>query len=114
MCDEQANGIGELVPNDGVVFRMCSRTNFLTPSKDAVQPEAFYKDGRNHTDGLSLGLNLQIAARSFPNNRGAIRIRVQDIHDLDRGLEVRFDLQKPGHVLIRNLACMDRDPKERA
>jgi hypothetical protein len=114
MCDEASAGIGDIVPGDRLIFRACTKRNFLTPAKDSVQPEAFYKQGTNQTDGLSLALTPVEAVRRLNKNHGVIRIRVQDIHDLNRGLEVRFDTQEPNHVLIRNLACMDRSPEERA
>jgi hypothetical protein len=114
MCDEESIGIGDLVPGDTVIFRACTKKNFLTSSKDAVQPEAFQKQGTNQKDGLSLALTPVDAVRRLNRNHGVIRIRVQDIHDLGRGLEVRFDTQLPNHVLIRNMACMDRSPEERA
>jgi hypothetical protein len=113
MCDEQSKDVGEIVPDDAVVFRACSRRNFLSPSKDSVQPEAFQKDGRNHKDGLSLAFDPTDAVRYLSKNHGTIKIRVGDIHALNRGLEVRFDLTDPRHVLIRNMPCMDRTLAER-
>jgi hypothetical protein len=115
MCDEEANAIGELVPDDRMVFRGCNRKNFLTPAKDAVQPEAFHKKGKNHKDGLSVALTPIDSVRYLTKgNWGVIRIRVGDIHLLNRGLQVRFDLNDARHALIRNLACMDRGLEERA
>jgi hypothetical protein len=113
MCDATSAGIGELVPDGTIIYRGCSRKNFLTPAKDAVQPEAFQKDGLNHTDGLSLALTRQDSVKGLNKNHGVIAILVGDIHALNRGLEVRFDTTFPNHVLIRNLPCMDR-PDERA
>src|SRR6266853_1715359 len=113
MCDEQSAGIGELVPEDVTVFRGCDRKNYLTPLKDAVNPRAFYKRGTNHKDGLSLALDMVESVRPFKKgNFGAIAIRVGDIHALRFGLEVRFDTMTPGHILIRNLPCIDR-PREK-
>jgi hypothetical protein len=109
MCDEESSGIGDLVPNDTIVFRGCSRKNFLTPAKDAATPEAFQKKGTNHKDGLSLALTLIGSVKPLKKgNFGAISILVGDIHGLNRGLEVRFDLQEDGHVLLRNMPCIDR------
>ncbi len=112
MCDSTAEGIGELVPDDTVLYRGCSRKNFLNPTRDSVQSEAFQKAGLNHTDGLSLALTIQDAVKDLNKNHGAISIRVGDIRALNRGLEVRFDLNAENHVLLRNLPCMDR-PSER-
>jgi hypothetical protein len=109
MCDEESSGIGDLVPDDTIVYRGCSRKNFLTPSKDAVAPQAFQKSGLNHKDGLSLALTMVDSVRPFKKgNFGAVAISVGDIHGLNRGLEVRFDLQTPGHIIVRNMPCMDR------
>jgi len=113
MCDEQSNDIGDLVPDDTIVFRGCSKRNFLTQSKDGVQAEAFQKDGRNHRDGLSLASEIIESVRYFKKNYGAIHIRVGDIHALGRGLEVRYDATDPRHILIRNMPCIDRSPEER-
>ena len=109
MCDAESSGIGDLVPDDTIVYRGCSRKNFLTPTKDAVAPAAFEKRGLNHKDGLSLALNIVDSVRPFKKgNFGAVAISVGDIHGLNRGLEVRFDLQTPGHIIIRNMPCIDR------
>jgi hypothetical protein len=53
------------------------------------------------------------AIRLFPRNHGVISIRVGDVHGLNRGMEVRFDLKDPNHVLIRRMPCMDRSLEER-
>ncbi len=113
MCDEEANDVGDLVPDDQVIYRACSRSNFLTPAKDAVREIAFQKDGRNHKDGLSLATSVAESVKHLSKNYGAIRIRVGDIHGLRRGLEVRFLISDPLHVVIRNLPCMDRSPEEK-
>ena len=108
MCDEESSGIGDLVPDDTIVYRGCGRKNFLIPSKDAAAPEAFQKHS-SHKDGLSLALTMVDSVRHFKRgNFGALSITVGDIHGLNRGLEVRFDLQQPGHIIIRNVPCMDR------
>lgn len=114
MCDEEANDIGGLVAENQVVYRACSRSSFLTPTKDAVQEIAFQKDGKNHKDGLSLSLSAPDSVRHLDKNFGVIRISVGAIHRLNRGLEVHFDLSDPTHVLLRNLPCMDRTLEEKA
>ncbi len=115
MCDEESSGIGDLVPDDTIVYRGCSRKNFLTPTKDAVAPAAFEKRGLNHKDGLSLALNMVDSVRPFKKgNFGAVAISVGDIHGLNRGLEVRFDIQIPGHIIVRNMPCMDRSHEKQA
>ena|SRR5271165_6797839 len=113
MCDEEANGVGDLVPDGQTIYRACTRSSFLSVNKDAVEGIAFQKDGKNHKDGLSLALSVADSVKHFPRNHGAIRICVADIHGLNRGLEVHFDLTDSTHVLIRNLPCMDRDPNEK-
>jgi hypothetical protein len=108
MCDEESSGIGDLVPDDTIVYRGCGRKNFLTPSKDAAAPEAFQKHS-NHKDGLSMALTMVDSVRHFKKgNFGALSITVGDIHGMNRHLEVRFDLQQAGHIIIRNVPCMDR------
>ena len=113
MCDEEANDIGDLVPNDRVIYRACTRSSFLSSNKDAVEGIAFQKDGKNRKDGLSLALSVADSVKKFPKNHGAIRIAVAAIHGLNRGLEVRFDTTDPTHVRIRNLPCMDRSIEEK-
>jgi hypothetical protein len=113
MCDASSDGVGELVPDSATIYRGCSRKNFLTPTRDAAQPEAFQKNGLNHTDGLSLALTVVDSVRGLGKNFGSIAISVRDIRALNRGLEVRYDTTTPNHVLIRNLPCMDRS-NERA
>jgi hypothetical protein len=112
MCDEVAAGVGERVPDDVVLYRACSKPNFLTSAKDAVREIAFQKDGTNHKDGLSLALSVEESVKYLKKNHGVIRITAGEIHRLDRGLEVRFKASEPLHVLIRNLPCMDR-PEEK-
>jgi hypothetical protein len=107
MCDATSDGIGDLVPDDTILYRGCSRKNFLTLAKDAVQPEAFQKR-TSDTDGLSLALTMADSVKGLDKNHGAISIRVRDIRALNRGLEVRFDTLTANHVLIRNLPCMDK------
>jgi hypothetical protein len=113
MCDEQSNGIGDIVPDDRVIYRACSRSSFLTPAKDAVSEVAFQKDGRNHKDGLSLAFTALHSIRDLKKNHGIIRISVGAIHRINRGLEVRFDTTDPSHAIIRNLPCMDRGSEEK-
>jgi hypothetical protein len=113
MCDESAVGVGERVPDDLVLYRACSRSNFLTPTKDAVREIAFQKDGKNHKDGLSLALSVNESVKHLQKNHGVIRITAGEIHQLGRGLEVRRDASDPQHVIVRNLPCMDRTPEEK-
>lgn len=117
MCDEEAVGIGEIVPDDTIIYRACTRSNFLSgndpANKDTIEPIAFQKDGKNHKDGLSLALSAADSVSHFQKNHGAIRITVGAVHGLGRGLEVRFDTTDQTHVIIRNLPCMDREPDEK-
>lgn len=113
MCDQTSTDIGAIVPNDRTIYRACTRSSDLSKDRGAVEPIAFQKNGQNHTDGLSLALSVAACARNFPNNRGIIRISVEAIHNLDRGLEVHFDTTDAEHVVIRNLPCMDREIGEK-
>jgi hypothetical protein len=115
VCDEEPK-IGDLVPDNCIIYRGCSRKNFLNSQRDAVAAVAFQKQGRNHKDGLSLALTAADSVKYLEKgNFGVIRISVQAIHQLNEGLQVRYDATDPKHVLIRNLPCMDRDEeKERA
>jgi hypothetical protein len=113
MCDEESNDIGEMAPNDLIIYRACSKSTFLTPAKDAVGEVAFQKDGRNHKDGLSLAVSVAESVRYLNKNHGVIRITVGDIHQLGHNLEVRFYTSEPLHVVIRNLPCMDRTSEEK-
>ena len=115
MCDEESSGIGDLVPDDTIVYRGCSRKNFITPSRDAAAPAAFEKAGLNQKDGLSLALTATDSVRPLKRgNFGALSLRVADIHGLNRGLEVRYDLQISGHIIIRNMPCIDRPQETQA
>ena len=113
MCDEEANDIGELVPNDTIIYRACTRRIDLSTDKTQVREIAFQKMGRiaKNKDGLSF--RTTPAACNDLNHFGILRIRVGDIHGLNRNLEVRFDATDPSHVLLRNLPCMDREPQEK-
>lgn len=113
MCDAQGVAIGGVVPDATVLFRACSKPNFLNSTKDAVQEIAFQKDGKNHQDGLSLALSVDESVRPLKKNHGVIRITAAEIRGLGRGLEVHFDSSDPHHVIIRNLPCMDRTPEEK-
>jgi hypothetical protein len=113
MCDEESNGIGDIVPDDRIIYRACSRSTFLTTAKDAASEVAFQKEGRNHKDGLSLALTPIDSISGLSKNHGIIRITVGDIHQLNRGLEVHFDTTDASHVIIRNLPCIDRGPEEK-
>src|SRR5260370_8422487 len=110
MCDEEANDIGEVVPDETVIYRACSRSTFLTPSKDAVREIAFQKDGQNHKDGLSLATTAAESVRYLEKNYGVIRITAGAIHHLGRGLEVRFNASNPLHALTLNFPCMEQIP----
>jgi hypothetical protein len=112
MCDQTLENIGELVPDNVVIYRACPRSTYLSRSKDAVEAPAFQKDGRNHTDGLSCTLTADESIRHV-DSHGVVSILVRDIHQLGRELEVRYDTANDGHVLIRNLPCMDREAEER-
>ena len=113
MCDEENNLVGDLIADETVIYRACSKSTFLSKSKDAVQDVAFYKQGQNHKDGLSLALSSGDSVKHLGTNYGVIRIRVGDIHALGLGLEVRADLADLSHVLLRNLPCMDRTDDEK-
>jgi hypothetical protein len=113
MCDEESNDIGQIAPDELVIYRACSRSSFLTPAKDAVSEVAFQKDGQNHRDGLSLAVSVIESIRCLNKNHGIIRITVGDIHRLNRNLEVHFYASDPLHVVIRNLPCMDRTLEEK-
>lgn len=112
MCDEESSGIGELVPDNVIIYRGCSRSNFLTPSRDAATEIAFQKPPKDK-DGLSLALTAADSVNGLNRNYGVIRITVGAIHGLNAGLEVRRDTTDPTHVLIRNLPCMHRDDQEK-
>jgi hypothetical protein len=112
MCDATSDGIGDLVPRERALFRACTRSNFYN-SANEVQPEAFYKDGKNQTDGLSFALT-QEAAIGKKKTYGVIRITAAEIHAAREGMEARLDLHTENHVLVRNMPCMDREPGERA
>jgi hypothetical protein len=113
MCDEESNDIGDIVPDERVIYRACTKSNFLTETKDSVREIAFQKYGMNHKDGLSLAFSPADSVKNVKKNHGVIAISVGAIHQLGRNLEVHFDLSDPTHVLIRNLPCMDRTSEER-
>jgi hypothetical protein len=111
MCDETSDGIGDIVLDNRVLFRACTRSNFYN-SANQVQPEAFYKDGKNQTDGLSLALT-QEAAIGTKKTYGVISITAGEVHAVRVDMKARLDLQTADHVLIRNMPCMDREAHER-
>jgi hypothetical protein len=108
MCDEASDNVGDPVPDETVLYRACSKRNFLNESANAVRETAFQKIGERHKDGLSLAISAADSVRHLKRNFGVIRITAQAIRSIDRGLDVRFDRTDPSHVLLRNLPCMDR------
>jgi hypothetical protein len=112
MCDATSENIGNRVPDDVVIYRACTKSICLSPSKDSIEAPTFQKDGKNHTDGLSCTTTPE-ASIAEVGSHGIARIRVGDIHQMGRGLEVRYDITDPVHVLIRNMPCMDREDAER-
>lgn len=75
---------------------------------------AFQKYGIKDDDGLSFALTAKASVKRLNSNKGVIKISVAEIHNLGRGLEVRFDLKAgfEDHVLIRNMPCMDKPSEE--
>src|SRR5579859_7631255 len=114
MCDSSSEGIGDRVPDDTVIYRACSKRGFLAADKLSVAELAFQKYGLKDDDGLSCALSPKAAVQGLNRNHGVIRIRVAEIHNLGRGLEVCFDRKEgmENHVLIRGMPCMDRANEE--
>ena len=115
MCDEESNNIGDVVPDDVVLYRALDRKNQLSDDKKQIREIAFQKAGKlpKHKDGLSFRTSAE--ACNTRDHYGILEIKVGDIHGLERNLEVRFDANDPSHILLRNLPCIDREEeKERA
>jgi hypothetical protein len=113
MCDEESRDIGELVPNETIIYRACTRRSDLAQSENRVREIAFQKMGRLERNKDGLSFRTAPEGCNDVDHFGILRIRVGDIHELGRHLEVRFDANDPTHVLLRNLPCMDREPEEK-
>jgi len=114
MCDEESHDIGEIVPDDHIVFRACMVKNSLSgENRDFIEPITFQKQGKKHKDGLSVAFSASACAKNCPRNYGIVRTSVGAIRRLNRNLEVRFDTADPDHALIRNLPCIDREAAEK-
>lgn len=113
MCDEESSNIGDLVPDEVVLYRSFDRKNELSPDKTTVKELAFQKNGSlpKNKDGLSFRTTAE--ACNTRDHYGILQIRVGDIHDLRRNLEVRFDATNSSHILLRNLPCMEKEAEKK-
>src|SRR5712671_7247244 len=110
MCDSDPCN-GDVVPDDQIVYRACLRKNFLLPDRTGVSQVAFYKMGNKDSDGLSFAATPRQAVERLNKNEGVIRVLAGAVRALNRNIEFRHDPQIPGHILLRNLPCMDK-PEE--
>lgn len=119
MCDQDFENRGDLVPEETVLFRGCSSSNFLSkPNRDSVRDRAFLKDGARHPDGMSLGFTMIDSVRDLRENHGAVSILVRDIYtaaaSVGIAVEVRYDLSdREHHARIHNMPCKNRAQEER-
>jgi hypothetical protein len=112
MCDEIAENVGDLVSDDTVIYRACIRRIDLSQDKTEVRDIAFQKMGRLERNKDGLSFRSTAAACNEIDHYGILRIRVGDVHNLARGIEVRFDATDSSHILMRNLPCMDKPEEE--
>jgi hypothetical protein len=112
MCDEESRDIGEPAPAEIYIYRACKRRTHLVQSENRVKESAFQKQGRLEANKDGLSFRTTPEACNDIDHYGILRIRVGDIYELNRGLEVRYDANDPTHILLRNLPCMDREAAE--
>ncbi|MFZ0309365.1 MAG: hypothetical protein WAL89_14430 [Candidatus Sulfotelmatobacter sp.] len=104
------NVLGELLARDREVFRACTTRNFLNNPRTEIRDRAYYRKPKD-TDGLSLGVTPYDAVHDL-ENWGVIGAPVDRIQDLPtRGLEVRADIELPGHALIHGLPYKHENEK---
>jgi hypothetical protein len=108
MCDEVADNVGDLVPDETVIYRACLRRTNLSPDKTQVRESAFQKAGKLERNKDGLSFRTTAAACNDLDHYGIFRIKAQDVRAIQRGVELHFDATDPSHVLMRNLPCMDR------
>jgi hypothetical protein len=117
MCDVKHTGIDGIVPGEIVLYRAGSKPTFINLEEEIVNEAAFYKEGKNHTDGLSFGLTPEHAADELKRYNGILSIEAREIRALNLGVEIVYEEPRiPGtpftHALLRNLPCMDRELEE--
>jgi hypothetical protein len=104
--------LGNLLPNQSVVFRAFKAAYFLNDSKTALVDRAYFCHKNKDEDGLSLGTTAENAVMMLPNkNHGVSSLPVSGIHGLNRGLEVRDDPDFAGHVLVKGMPLYEDDEK---
>jgi hypothetical protein len=105
--------LGNLLPNESVVFRAFKSAYFLDNSKTELVDKAYFCHKNRDEDGLSLGMTAENAVMALDKNHGVSSLPVGAIHDLGRGLEVREDLDPAfaGHALVKGMPLYEDNEK---
>lgn len=103
--------LGEPLKDDQVVYRAFAAKGFRERPK-RVRAKAFYR-WEDHEDGLSLGLTPEHAVAGLEENFGYCSILVGEIRRLPYGLEVRPDLNNPGHILLCGIPYLMQSDRDR-
>jgi hypothetical protein len=104
--------LGDPLPDETVVFRAFALKGYRERKPPRVRPFAYYRD-KSHTDGLSLADTPEGAVAHLDINYGYCSIRVGDIRHLRHDLDVRPDLDSPGHLILCNVPVLTGADEER-
>jgi hypothetical protein len=89
MCDAESNNVGDPVPDDTVIYRALNRRFDIRPGGE-VNQSAFQKDGSRAVNSDGFSFRTTPDACNDRDHFGILRIRVSEIREINRGLDVRF------------------------
>jgi hypothetical protein len=98
--------LGELLANDLKVWRAFAYPSYRREKANPPHQARYYAYllGEDDVDdGLSVGLTPRDAVKGLNDNCGYCSLLVGTIHGLPHGLQVRQDVNDPGHAFICNL-----------
>jgi hypothetical protein len=104
--------LGDPLHEEAIVYRAFALHGYRQRKPPKVRPFAYYRD-ESHIDGLSLGETPESAVAGLEINYGYCSIRVGDIRALRQGLDVRPDLDNPGHLILCNVPILTGSDEER-
>jgi|SRR6266498_2375783 len=104
--------LGNLLPDNSVIFRALKSASFLNDSKTDLVDKAYFCHKGRDEDGLSFGRTAENAAMALDKNHGVSSIPVGDVHNLGRELDVYADSDPgfAGHALLKGLPMYEDNP----
>jgi len=106
--------LGEPLADEETVYRAFSAEGYRKRGSGSgkVRPKAFSRP-IDHVDGISVARTPEEAVSGLERNFGYCSINVGQIHRLPYGIEVRPDLDDPGHLLLCNIPAINGTDSER-